>query len=592
MSWGRGVSNEGDSLKRSQRLALQSADMTDLSAEITLRVVQHPDPQIILTNNPNIPTKNENNKEQEEESNVDYSYDPCVYLHSDDIARFHATDTSTSKTTVSQMNHINKPLFIHVRSFPKMVVRVKKNDMVTVGHVYMSEMTASNLEVTNRDLFPFRTFLTADIKPLRMIHIEVRPRHINTTQKDEEKKKENQEEQDSDDDDDDDDDNDNDDAESSGKNTTSTVDHSNAVLHINAKEVRDAVVSLLFNTIVTQYERLLLKYTTTTNNTTHPMSTDLILTINDMKLDAWSNVEGAPTLVPDDCYRGYVTPSTTICITSQDTQAVTYIVTNPLPPIIILDEEMSALCVTVDVLDDEEEFVVRRRLLTPCLTFTKWVMCGKGTKYKHISYNEHAIVSGVGALCFDRVLLYLESVLLGNGPNHEFDLEYTQEMLSAAKLLQIKCLEELCLKKLGEFQSRVRQTYIRWEEVVRRNGIYGGSLIDPNPSSETLLLIGGSIYDVTRWLPEHPGGNSIIPKQAVNKDATVFFELYHASRKSFIYLEQFYIGELHPADILKVPVTGMKRRGVVATPSSGFVKTLKEYTTWRVVPKEVVHKSF
>ena len=32
------------------------------------------------------------------------------------------------------------------------------------------------------------------------------------------------------------------------------------------------------------------------------------------------------------------------------------------------------------------------------------------------------------------------------------------------------------------------------------------------------------------------GGNNIIPKQAVNKDATVFFELYHSSRKSFIYV--------------------------------------------------------
>ena len=45
-----------------------------------------------------------------------------------------------------------------------------------------------------------------------------------------------------------------------------------------------------------------------------------------------------------------------------------------------------------------------------------------------------------------------------------------------------------------------------------------------------------------RWLPEHPGGNSIIPKQALNVDGTVWFETYHASRKSFLYLEQFYIG--------------------------------------------------
>ena len=94
-----------------------------------------------------------------------------------------------------------------------------------------------------------------------------------------------------------------------------------------------------------------------------------------------------------------------------------------------------------------------------------------------------------------------------------------------------------------------------------------------------------------RWLPEHPGGNNIIPKQAVNKDATVFFELYHASRKSFIYLEQFYIGELHPADLNDVPPAGTSKR--LAKPSDGFLKQLSVYTKWRVTPDEVqVHKSF
>ena len=42
------------------------------------------------------------------------------------------------------------------------------------------------------------------------------------------------------------------------------------------------------------------------------------------------------------------------------------------------------LCVTVDVVDDEEEFVVRRRLLSPCIALTKWVMAGRGTKYKEV----------------------------------------------------------------------------------------------------------------------------------------------------------------------------------------------------------------
>ncbi len=269
---------------------------------------------------------------------------------------------------------------------------------------------------------------------------------------------------------------------------------------------------------------------------------------------------------------------------------MTYNVTNASPPVDNEDVEMQTLCVTVDVLndmDDDEEFVVRRILLSPCISLTKWVMCGRGTKYIDVPTEEHAIVTGIGALCFDRVLLYLESELKGRGEDHEFDLEYSQEMLAASKILGISGLTELCLKKLGEFESRVRTTYIRWEEVVRRNGT-GGSLV--NDKQETLLLIGGAIYDVTRWLPEHPGGNNIIPKQAVNKDATVFFELYHASRKSFIYLKQFYIGELHPADLINVPPAGKSKR--LAKPSDGFVKTLNEYTEWRVKCEDVVHKSF
>ena len=80
--------------------------------------------------------------------------------------------------------------------------------------------------------------------------------------------------------------------------------------------------------------------------------------------------------------------------------------------------------------------------------------------------------------------------------------QYSQEMLNGAQLLGIAGLIELCEKKLGEFDSRVRTTYIRWEEVVKRNGI-GGSLVPNLPTEkghkETLLLIGGAVFDVTRW---------------------------------------------------------------------------------------------
>lgn len=100
----------------------------------------------------------------------------------------------------------------------------------------------------------------------------------------------------------------------------------------------------------------------------------------------------------------------------------------------------------------------------------------------------------------------------------------------------------------------------------------------------------GMVFDVTRWLPEHPGGKTIIPKQALNKNATVFFELYHSSRQSFVYLKQFYIGDLHPDDLPGVPLPDASK----GEPSAGFLENLREWTSWRVIPPvgETVHKSF
>ena len=33
------------------------------------------------------------------------------------------------------------------------------------------------------------------------------------------------------------------------------------------------------------------------------------------------------------------------------------------------------------------------------------------------------------------------------------------------------------------------------------------------------------LLDVKRWLPEHPGGSTIIPKQGLNHDCARFFEV-------------------------------------------------------------------
>ena len=221
---------------------------------------------------------------------------------------------------------------------------------------------------------------------------------------------------------------------------------------------------------------------------------------------------------------------------------------------------------------DEELFPVKRKLLRPCIKLTSAVMAGAGV------HADATTAAGVPVDCctFDRVLLFLEAQARGpdGAASFSFGAEHTDAMLQAARDLGLRGLEELCLKRLGEFESRVRTAGIPWAEVMRRNGV-----------GERLLVMDGMVLDVTRWLEEHPGGSVIIPEQALGVDSTVFFELYHSSRQSFRYLKEFYIGEVAGADRDSVPAPP-------ELPSDAFVEQLRQWTTWRITPEDKVHKSF
>ena len=69
-----------------------------------------------------------------------------------------------------------------------------------------------------------------------------------------------------------------------------------------------------------------------------------------------------------------------------------------------------------------------------------------------------------------------------------------------------------------------------------------------------------------------------LDRQALNLDCSRLFELYHASRESFLYLREFYAGELLAADRVRVPAPG-------EPPSADFLEQLREYTAWRM-PEE------
>eukprot|EP00908_Phaeocystis_cordata_P025177 Transcript_7628.p1 GENE.Transcript_7628~~Transcript_7628.p1 ORF type:complete len:526 (+),score=279.49 Transcript_7628:151-1728(+) len=181
---------------------------------------------------------------------------------------------------------------------------------------------------------------------------------------------------------------------------------------------------------------------------------------------------------------------------------------------------------------DGECFPCPKRLLQPCIALTKAVRDRAAEVEARVE---------VDCSTFDRVLLYLEAAARGQAGSFAFDANSLEDVAQAASALGCRPLSERVAALLGDFKSRVRMH--RWAEVVARNEA-GGCWVSMD----------GMIFDLEAWLPEHPGGATIIPQQALNKDCTVFFELYHASRESFTYLREFYIGELWPEERALVPM--------------------------------------
>uniref|UniRef100_A0A2K5PAI0 Cytochrome b5 type B n=1 Tax=Cebus imitator TaxID=2715852 RepID=A0A2K5PAI0_CEBIM len=89
-------------------------------------------------------------------------------------------------------------------------------------------------------------------------------------------------------------------------------------------------------------------------------------------------------------------------------------------------------------------------------------------------------------------------------------------------------------------------TYYRLEEVAKRNSL-----------KELWLVIHGRVYDVTRFLNEHPGGEEVLLEQA-GVDASESFEDVGHSSDAREMLKQYYIGDIHPNDLK--PENGSKVR--------------------------------
>ncbi|MBN3319843.1 CYB5 protein, partial [Atractosteus spatula] len=113
-----------------------------------------------------------------------------------------------------------------------------------------------------------------------------------------------------------------------------------------------------------------------------------------------------------------------------------------------------------------------------------------------------------------------------------------------------------------EANSKSTVTYYSLEEIQKHN-----------MSRDTWLVIHDKVYDITRFLEEHPGGEEVLLEQA-GGDATESFEDVGHSTDAREMLKQYFIGELDMNDRKKE-----SSKDVLITTSTSQSST---WTTWLI----------
>ncbi|KAM9331922.1 cytochrome b5 isoform 1-T1 [Pholidichthys leucotaenia] len=110
---------------------------------------------------------------------------------------------------------------------------------------------------------------------------------------------------------------------------------------------------------------------------------------------------------------------------------------------------------------------------------------------------------------------------------------------------------------MGEEKSSAGLRYFRLAEVEEKNS-----------SRSTWIIIHHKIYDVTKFLEEHPGGEEVLREQA-GGDATESFEDVGHSTDAREMAADMVIGELHPEDLHKIE-----------KPVDSLVTMVKDDSSW------------
>lgn len=93
-----------------------------------------------------------------------------------------------------------------------------------------------------------------------------------------------------------------------------------------------------------------------------------------------------------------------------------------------------------------------------------------------------------------------------------------------------------------------------------------------NEKSSCWLVIHESVYDVTKFMEEHPGGEEVLLEQAGKESTEVFEDVGHSSDAREL-LAQYKIGELTDEDKAKVKKIAEKSKFPEPQQSEGGLST-------------------
>jgi len=220
-----------------------------------------------------------------------------------------------------------------------------------------------------------------------------------------------------------------------------------------------------------------------------------------------SAIDSMSDITMDEPYRGRVTMQSDFFVSaSSGTNALTVKGARTIPKG-KLPEDIVHITTS-----DGEWFPVRKAMLAPCIKLTKYVQAGRGkyTDIPMLSDEERSEDAPTNDGCphaklpidccvFDRVLLFIASLLFPDEQKFALDLSEVNVLADAAEALGLQALADLCGSQSSSFDSRVRKDkYIRYAEVVKRN----------NENDELLIILDGMVLDITVSAETHTKNSS------------------------------------------------------------------------------------